>query len=276
MEQPTHTETTALAAAFRRDGVVVVRKVLAQAQLDRLADAVDENLESPGPFAIDYTPKDQAGRFFGDYVNWERIGGYRDLALNGPLADLAAELLGETPRFFHEHTLVKEQDTSEVTPWHHDEPYYCVDGATNVSLWVSLDPVPRRAGVEFIVGSHLWGRRFVPRKFVDHTAFVADARGFEMVPDIEADRDQHEIVSYDIEPGDVIAFHYRTLHSAPGTAGLTTTRRRAVSFRYLGSDARFATRPWLHSPPYDPITPGDPLDDERFPLVTAQHTDLVA
>ena len=81
-------------------------------------------------------------------------------------------------------------------------------------------------------------------------------------------RDQHEIVSFDMQPGDVIAFHYRTLHSAPGTAGRTTSRRRAVSFRYLGSDARFATRPWLHSPPYEPIAPGQPLDDARFPLIT--------
>ena len=55
-------------------------------------------------------------------------------------------------------------------------------------------------------------------------------------------RDQHEIVSFEVEPGDVIAFHYRTLHTAPGTAGRTSSRRRAVSFRYLGSDARFATQ----------------------------------
>ena len=167
---------------------------------------------------------------------------------------------------FHEHTLVKERDTHEVTPWHHDEPYYCIDGAANVSLWVPLDPVPQAAGVEFIVGSHLWGRRFVPRKFVDQTAYVDGTDGFELVPDIESVRDQHEIVSFDMQPGDVLAFHYRTLHSAPGTAGRTTTRRRAVSFRYLGSDARFATRPWLHSPPYESIDPGQPLDDQRFPL----------
>lgn len=258
-----------LPGTFRRDGVVAARGVLDQTQLRQLADAVDENLAAPGPWASDYTPKDGTGRFFGDYVNWERITGYRDAALHGPLPELARVLIGETPRFFHEHTLVKERDTHEVTPWHHDEPYYCVDGATNVSLWVPLDPVPRAAGVEFIVGSHRWGRRFVPRKFVDQSAYVDHPGDFEFVPDIDAARGDHEIVSFDMEPGDVLAFHFRTLHAAPGTAGLTSTRRRAVSFRYLGSDARFATRPWLHSPPYDPIAPGKPLDDERFPLVSA-------
>jgi ectoine hydroxylase-related dioxygenase (phytanoyl-CoA dioxygenase family) len=258
-----------LAATFQRDGVVVVHDVLDQAQLQHLADAVEENLAAPGPWASDYTPEGGTGRFFGDYVNWQRIAGYRDAATTGPLPQLARTLLGETPRFFHEHTLVKEPHTRETTPWHHDEPYYCVDGASNVSLWVPLDPVPSAAGVEFLVGSHRWDRLFVPRKFIDHSSYAAEANGFELVPDIEAEREQHTIISFDVEPGDVIAFHYRTLHSAPGTAGRTTTRRRAVSFRYVGTDARFATRPWLHSPPYEPIAPGQPLDNERFPILSA-------
>src|SRR5438309_510545 len=121
--------TADLAAEYRRDGVVLVRKVLDEAQLADLAAAVEENLAVPGPWAIDYTPTGSTGRFFGDYVNWDRIDGYRQAALYGPLPELARTLLGEAPRFFHEHTLVKEQETHEVTPWHHDEPYYCVDGA---------------------------------------------------------------------------------------------------------------------------------------------------
>ena len=251
---------------FRRDGVVVARGVLDDDDLAVIAEAVEQNLAAPSELASDYTPGTGAGRFFGDYVNWQRIVGYRTAALHGALPALAGELLGEQPRFFHEHTLVKEPGTAEVTPWHHDEPYYCVDGAKNVSLWVPLDPVPARAGVRFVVGSHLWGRRFVPRLFVDQTPYAAGSADFELVPDIDAELDLHEIVAFDMEPGDVLAFHFRTVHDAPGTAGLIAGRRRAVSFRYLGSDARFASRPWLHSPPFQPITPGEPLDDERFPM----------
>ena len=204
---------------FRRDGVIAVRGVLDEAQLQQLAVAVDQNLAAPGPWANDYTPEGGTGRFFGDYVNWERIRRVPTGRALRPTSGVGAEPARRDTRFFHEHTLVKEPDTHEVTPWHHDEPYYCIDGATNVSLWVPLDPVPRAAGVEFIVGSHLWGRRFVPRKFVDQSAYTTEASAFELVPDIDAMRDQHEIVSFDMEPGDVIAFHYRTLHSTPGTAG---------------------------------------------------------
>ncbi|MFT3852348.1 MAG: phytanoyl-CoA dioxygenase family protein [Ilumatobacteraceae bacterium] len=251
---------------FARDGVVAVRGVLGAGQLAELAAALDENMAAPGPWANDYTPEGGGGRFFGDYVNWERIDGYRRLALSGPLAEVATELIGGPARFFHEHALVKEPGTDEVTPWHHDEPYYCVDVESNASLWVPLDPVPAAAGVRFVRGSHRWGRRFVPRRFVDAAAYADAGEGFELVPDVDALVDPDDVVAFDLEPGDVLAFHFRTLHDAPGT----TTRRRAVSFRYVAADARFASRPWLHSPPFDPISPGQPLDDERFPLV-AEH-----
>ncbi|MCU1500995.1 MAG: hypothetical protein JWM12_349 [Ilumatobacteraceae bacterium] len=206
---------------YRRDGVVVVRGALDPDALAELAAALDENLAEPGPWANDYTPPTGAGRFFGDYVNWQRIDGYGRIALTGALPKLAHGLIDGPVRFFHEHALVKEPGTNEITPWHHDEPYYCVDGAENVSLWVPLDPVPAPAGVRFVVGSHRWGRRFVPRMFADHTPYAAAEDGFELVSDIDRDSSEHEILSFDVAPGDVLAFHFRTVHSAPGTAGLT-------------------------------------------------------
>ena len=142
---------------FQRDGVVVLRNLVSGGVLDELAGAVELNLAEPGEWATDYTPSGSTGRFFGDYVNWPRIDGYRHAALDSSLPFAARQLMrSTTARFFHEHVLVKEPSTTEITPWHHDEPYYCVDGAQNVSLWISLDPVPKAAGVEFVVGSHLW------------------------------------------------------------------------------------------------------------------------
>ncbi len=257
---------------FQRDGVTVLRGAIDQSQLDALAEAVDFNLAHPSEWAVDYTPAGQSGRFFGDYVSWGRIPAYRDVALHSQLPATAATLMqSETVRFFHEHILVKEPGTTEVTPWHHDQPYYCVDGDQNVSFWISLDAVPAEAGVEFLAGSHRWDRRFIPRKFADSNAYVEADNGFERVPDVDGERDRHEIFRFDIQPGDVIAFSYRTLHAAPGTAGRTANRRRAVSMRYIGDDAVFALRPWLHSPPFEQrdLVVGQPLDDPRFPLIAA-------
>jgi ectoine hydroxylase-related dioxygenase (phytanoyl-CoA dioxygenase family) len=255
--------------AFRRNGVVMLRGVVGPAWLELLAEGVEYNRTHPSPWSHWYTDSDQAVGFWSDYVTWPEVEAYRRIAFESGLAPIAGELMrSETVRFFHEHVLVKEPGATEPTPWHHDDPYYGIDGMQNVSMWIALDGVPSPSGLQFVAGSHLWGRRFVPRKFIDQSPYgVADER-FELLPDDDELVGDHEVLSWDIEPGDVLAFHYRTLHSAPGN--LLATRRRAVSLRWLGDDARFGVRPWETSPPYEPkgLVPGGPLDgDPRFPLV---------
>ena len=166
--------------------------------------------------------------------------------------------------------LVKEPGTREVTPWHHDQPYYCVDGDQNVSFWVPLDPVPASCGVRFVAGSHRWGRWFVPRRFVDHVPYSEPDDRFELVPDMDAELDRHRIVVTAVEPGDVIAFHFRTLHDAPGTEGLST-RRRVVSLPLAGRRRHLRAAPVAALPARSSSGSSSraaPLDDDRFPLVT--------
>jgi ectoine hydroxylase-related dioxygenase (phytanoyl-CoA dioxygenase family) len=258
--------------AFRQDGACVLRGVFTP-WVETLGKGVDRNLAAPSADVKIYQGKDGAGRFVGDYCNWDRIPEYRDFIFNSGAAEIGRDLMGtRTVRLFHEHVLVKEPGATERTPWHHDQPYYCVDGDQNVSMWIALDPVPASSGVRFIAGSHRWNRWFVPRKFVDHTPYAEGVGRYELVPDldaeIDADVNRHTVLAWDVEPGDVIAFHFRVLHDAPGTEALTHGRR-AVSFRWLGDDATFALRPWLHSPPFEPrsLSIGGPLDDDRFPLV---------
>lgn len=261
---------TAAVEAFRRDGAVVLRSVLDQWWLDRLAEGVEHNRTNPSPWSHWYTRPDEAVGFWTDYVTWPDVAPYREAALESGLADVAAALMGsETVRFFHEHVLVKEPGAVEPTPWHHDQPYYCVDGDQNVSMWIALDPVPDETAMRFVAGSHRWGRWFVPRRFVDHVPYIEDPDGrYELLPDLDAEIDHHDVISFAVEPGDLICFHYRTLHDAP--ANTLPSRRRAVSLRWLGDDAVFAARPWPVSPPYeaDGLVEGEPLGtDPRFPLV---------
>ncbi|HSS64252.1 MAG TPA: phytanoyl-CoA dioxygenase family protein, partial [Gammaproteobacteria bacterium] len=151
--------------AFRRDGVLMIRGVFSQ-WVESLRAGVERNIADPGPYAKGYTPEGKPGRFFGDYCNWRRFSEYEDFILNSPAAEMAAKLMGsKSARIYHEHVLVKEPGTEERTPWHHDQPYYGVDGRLNVSLWMPLDRVPEDTSPEFIAGSHRWGRWFLPRMF---------------------------------------------------------------------------------------------------------------
>ena len=251
----------------------MLRGVLSDEWIDRLRDGVEHNRTHPSAWAHWYTNTDESVGFWTDYVTWRDVPEYERTVFDSGLADVAAALMrSRTSRFFHEHVLVKEPGASERTPWHHDQPYYCVDGDQNVSMWVGLDPVPLERAMRFLAGSHRWNRWFIPRKFIDHTPYASESGRYELLPDIDAmiaaDPARYRTVAFDTEPGDVVVFHYRTLHDAPGNPSAATSRR-AVSLRWVGDDARWAERPWQVSPPFEPagLSIGDALDDERFPVI---------
>jgi ectoine hydroxylase-related dioxygenase (phytanoyl-CoA dioxygenase family) len=260
--------------AFQGDGAVVLKGALGLEWVERLAQGVEHNRAHPSPWSHWYTSPDRSIGFWADYVTWSDVAPYRQVVFDSGLAGVAASLMrSPTARFFHEHVLVKEPGAQERTPWHHDQPYYPIDGDQNVSMWIPLDPVPGESALRFVAGSHRWGRWFIPRKFIDHTPYGPEDGRYEYMPDVDAltagDPQQHRVISFETEPGDVIAFHYRTLHDAPGNPS-AARRRRAVSLRWLGADARWAHRPWPVSPPFEdgPQQPGQPIaDDPRFPLV---------
>ncbi len=265
---------------FTRDGAVLLRQRVDPKWLKLLAKGVEYNRHNPSKWAHGFSAEvpDDDGEvvgFWSDYVTWPKVPEYQSVIFDSGLAKLAGQLMeSSNVRLFHEHVLVKEPGTTARTPWHHDQPYYCVDGDQNVSFWIALDPVPSGSGLRFIAASHQWGRWFVPRRFADHVPYVdgdidvRDGQAFELVPDLDTEADQHEILTWDVEPGDVIAFHYRTLHDAPGNQ--LKARRRAVSLRWIGDDATFAQRPWEASPPFEQrdLVVGEPFaNDDRFPLV---------
>jgi len=257
--------------AFQRDGVTLLQGAFSPDWIETLRRGLEKNIAAPGPHRREYTGEGKPGHFFGDYCNWRRIAEYEDFARNSPAADIAGALMGSRKvNLFHEHVVVKEPGTEERTPWHHDQPYYCVSGNDNVSLWIPLDPVPRERSVEFVRGSHRWDRWFTPTKFVG-VDYERDDAGFETIPDIEAARGDYDIVSFALAPGDCAAFHFRTVHGAPGNASKGTWRR-AVSFRWTGDDARFVVRKGEMSPPFTTfpdctLKPGDSLDSDLWPVI---------
>jgi ectoine hydroxylase-related dioxygenase (phytanoyl-CoA dioxygenase family) len=186
--------------------------------------------------------------------------------MESPMARIAARLMrSRTARFFHDHVLVKEPGTSVVTPWHQDQPYYLVEGSQSVSFWVPLDPVPRERTIEYVAGSHRWGKDYRPDRFDGTRLYEGDEA--EPVPDIEADRDQFDIRGWAVEPGDAVVFSFRTLHGAP--ANDSPNRRRVISLRWVGDDARFARRLGRTSPPFPDLEfeAGARFDAPEFPII---------
>ena len=251
---------------YQRDGVVALHGLFSQHWIDCLRAGVETNLAEPGEFAREHG--EGRGKFFDDYCNWKRIPEFHKFVHGSYAAEIAAAAMGSPiAQFFHEHVLVKEPGTVKRTPWHQDAPYFCVDGVQTLSFWIPLDPVPQHVCPEFIAGSHNWGKLFYPRSFFDDTDYNYDGDNFVTIPDIDASRDNYNIHSWALEPGDAILFHFRTVHGAP--ANLGGGRRRGFALRWLGDDARFVLRPGSTSPPYpgiDQVT-GERMREDWFPII---------
>ncbi len=249
--------------SYQRDGVVLVPGLFAQ-HVETLRAGVERNMAQPGPFASENQRGGETGRFFDDYCNWQRIPEFGQVARDPAIASAAAALMGsERVQLFHDHVLVKEPGTSMATPWHQDAPYYFVEGQHTVSFWVPLDPV-REASLRCVAGSHRWEKDVLPTRWAKGDAFF-DPEPYMPVPDPDAEG--MPVVEYQMQPGDAVAFHFRTLHGARGNS--SESRRRAFSLRLVGDDARYVARPGPTSPPFPghDMAPGQVLREDWFPVL---------
>ena len=256
-------------ACFQNDGVALIRGAFSQ-WVEPLRSGLQRNLDSPQDYAFpcESLPEGAPGRFFDSYCNWLLIPEYFEHVTQSCAASMAGQLMQSSKsQFFHEHAFCKEPGTQRATPWHQDLPYYCVDGENTVSLYVALDKSPAEVAVRFVRGSHLWGKLFHPVDFLDGANFESHGKPLEPIPDVDGNPDQFQVIAWDLEPGDCVAFDYRTLHGT--TSGRVNGRRRAVSTRWLGDDVTFCERPIKSSPPFPDINlnPGEPMREDWFPVL---------
>jgi len=249
---------------FQTDGVVLIR-ALFDGYVETLRKGVEQNLANPGPYAAENLLDGENGRFFDDYCNWSRISAFESVIKESPAAEVASQLMGSNRvQLFHDHVLIKEPGTSKATPWHQDAPYYFVAGQQNVSFWAPLDPVSS-ASLRCVAGSHRWEKMVLPTRWLKNDDFYPDNDEYQPVPDPDAEA--MDIREWSMQPGDVVAFAFATLHGARGNQ--SSSRRRAFSLRLIGDDARFVERPGPTSPPF----PGhgmkafEKLREDWFPTI---------
>jgi len=250
---------------FQRDGCTVVRGAFAD-WVDVIAAGIERNMAEPGQYSSENAVTE--GRFFDDYVNWTRIPEFERVARESSAAEIAARAMrSATAQFFHDHVLVKESGTPKATPWHQDGPYYFVGGEQTVSLWIPIDPVDT-ASLRFIAGSHRWTKPVRPVSWADDSDFYEGEHDFIPVPEPDVEDDgRYDLREWPMQPGDAVLFDYRTVHGARGNPG--GARRRALSLRYVGDDARYIERPGRTSPPFPGhgMVTGQRLREDWFPVV---------
>ena len=257
---------------YKRNGVVHIPQLIHPEWLALLEQGLRRNVLCPGHNCV-IMHEGSPGAYLMDHDNFHVNPEYQYLIKHSPIADVMKYALDtENLWLFHDQIFVKRGGNNLPTFWHQDLPYWIIDGTQLGSMWITLDPVPKEQCLEFVRGSHL-GPQYAGTTFNPADPTEPYFQSLPRIPNIEQDREKFDIVSWDIEPGDVILLHPGVLHGGGGTAaGL---QRRTISIRFFGDDAvvdgRFEAENELPSPLYPGLTmrlnPGDPVRDDRFPQV---------
>ncbi len=258
-------------ATFERDGVIKIPGLVPAETLEGIHAVADQQLAEPGKWVSDTNPGGTADRLFTTRYLWETNDTINDFAFNSGVGDVAGQLMRSSrARLYFDHLLVKEPHTTAPTPWHQDIPYWPFLGKQIASVWISLTSTTvEQSSLEFVKGSHLWDKYYAPVNFDEAVEdWTTDFVG-EQCPDIDSARGDYDIVGFDVEPGDALVFSAWIVHGSPANDG--STRRVALSTRWLGDDATFAPHPGCDPTVNESnmsVAAGEyPADDSRTPLV---------
>ena len=265
---------------LREDGAIHVPRALDANTMKLARDAYQWSLCHPSKSSAQFQGTPEApSKFYQDLLNPNVLVGYQKLLDESNAPDVVAEIW-ESPDvwFMYEQVFLKEGGESRRTPWHQDSSYLPIAGERIAVMWISFEPVAKEDSLEFVRGSHRGilydGSRFDPN---DDTAPIYGT--LPRLPNIEADRSKYDIISWAVEPGDVLIFHPAMLHGgAPTHQG---RRRSTLSLRFFGDNAIYSPLPGtervgdsdipdLRSPFQDmqrKLKPGDPFRHPKFPKI---------
>jgi hypothetical protein len=254
-------------ANFARDGVVLLPAVLDATELEAAREAWRWSLAHPALGGKVAQANDST--FYQDLYNPRVLEGYRPMLEASPLPEMCARLWGtKSVWFMYEQVFLKEGGETRRTPWHQDASYLPIGGQDTAVAWITFDPLPRADSLEFVRASHLGALHNASRFTLgDDTDPLFPDADLPRLPDIEAEREAYDIVSWPVTPGDVIVFDVATLHGgAPTHAG---QRRRTLTLRFFGERAVYAPKAGRAGLPNAPrlgerMQPGDPFRDEGF------------
>ena len=263
---------------FATDGVVCLRQVINPDWIERLTAGLARNVADPSPRGRVWN-KDEHGRVtFYDSQVWQQVPEYRDFVEQSPMAEIAGRVMNvDAVNFFFDAIFTRSTGSQFRTPFHQDEPYWSVEGFNTCSAWMPLVPVEKRSALEFVKGSHAWNVRYAQTNFGALTGDERDQVTYDHVdddlepfPDIEGNRDDYEILSWDMEPGDVAIFNARMIH---GGSGLLREDRglKVFNTQWLGDDVRINFRPEGMDPDHSQVmtehglAPGDRVGGPLYP-----------
>ena len=268
-------------ATYQRDGVVLLSEMFDRDWIELLNTGLVANCTNPTDRSRLWD-RDTAGRsMFWDSQAWQGIEQYRQFIFDSPAAQIAGALMeSKHINFYFDAVFVRSAGSQFATPWHQDEPYWSVEGFDTCTIWMPLVPVKRKNALAYVPGSHRLDSVFYQYNFgnlnpdaktgVDQVDFSSVAE--KSFPDIDADPESFGVVSWDMHPGDCVAFNSRIMHGGSGKLD-EDHELRVFTTKWLGDDVRIKFRECGMDPDHSTIMtehglkPGDRPGTDLYPRV---------
>ena len=263
---------------YHRDGVVPLRGMFDKDWIKLLNKGLDVNCESPTERSRIWDKDDAGHTMFYDTLAWRKIEEYKKFIFDSPAAQICGQLMKTTTvHYFFDAVFVRSPGTKFETPWHQDEPYWSIEGYDACTLWMPLVPVKQKNCLSFVPGSHLFKSVFNQKNFGELTGNPKDQVDFSKVadqefPDINANPERFGVVSWELQPGDCIAFNGRTMHGGSGKLD-NDTGLKIFTTKWMGDDVRIKFRNYGMDPDFSSVMikkglkSGDRPDTDMYPLV---------
>jgi ectoine hydroxylase-related dioxygenase (phytanoyl-CoA dioxygenase family) len=269
---------------YHRDGVVLLPEVFDKDWIELLKHGLDANCNNPTNRSRVWDRDAEGRTMFYDSQAWQRVDEYRRFIYDSPAARIAGHLMGSTRiNFYFDAVFVRSPGSQFSTPWHQDEPYWSVEGYDTCTIWMPLVAVKKENALAYVPGSHRLDSVFYQYNFGDLNpdgkvdVDQVDFSGFAEteIPDIDADPEGFGVVSWDMQPGDCVAFNSRIIHG--GSGKLDDDRElRVFTTKWLGDDVRINFRECGMDPDHSAVMteqglkPGDRPGTDLYPQIWAR------
>jgi ectoine hydroxylase-related dioxygenase (phytanoyl-CoA dioxygenase family) len=253
---------------FEHNGVIRVRAALHPDRLRELERSIDAHLYR-WPILNRLVFGDP--RFFTRPNVWKTDPWFFAFVQNEVLVCLASRLLRSTRiNLLQDQIFVKLRGCDKVFDWHKDSSYAPIEGTKMVSMWMASQRVtPETGGLQFVRGSHRGAEAPARPRLLPIERLFPFLDSGRRAPRPKLAVREEEVISFVLEPGDIVAFHGALLHRS-GPNASDDTERKGYSVRYVGDDATYRPGPdngiTYHF--WDPgIRPGERLEGPLFPVL---------
>lgn len=218
-----HLSATQL-AAWNRDGVLPLGRVLSDAQLAEVREHLDQLMAQD---KLD-KPESEPGRFTYRRLNVCQFDPWFNAIVRlDAVIDPAESALGPDIQYYQDNIFYKPASVGGATPFHQDNIWWHADPPAMLTIWIALDDVDStNGGVEYSRGSH--------SGLMEHTFPINDPNGAKYNVLDPARVSRETLVTYNLPAGHAVMHHCLTIHGAPANVSPRTRRAYTVSLMRAG------------------------------------------